>query len=90
MLSRRYYSFVGKKGAYTRKKGLDRETNKSLLMKHIQENASEGSPLQDLMDVLPTLTRDQVRTLLRELRSEGKAHSSGTTRAALWYPGADP
>ena len=38
MLSRKYYEFVGKKGAYTRKKGLDREQNLALLLKHIQEN----------------------------------------------------
>jgi ATP-dependent DNA helicase RecG len=88
MLSRRYYSFVGKKGAYTRKKGLDRETNKSLLLKHVEENATEGSPLQDLMDVLPSLTRGQVQILLRELRGEGKVHSVGLTRAGKWYPGS--
>ena len=43
MLSRRFYSFIGKKGAYTRKKGLDRETNKNLLLKHIHENAGRQS-----------------------------------------------
>lgn len=89
MLSRRFYKFIGRRGAYTRKKGLDRETNKNLLLKHIEDNAGDGSPLKDLLDVLPSLTRDQVRTLLRELRSEGKAHPRGTTRTALWYPGPD-
>ena len=35
MLSRRYYEFVDQKGTYTRKKGLDREQNLALLLKHI-------------------------------------------------------
>ena len=30
VLSRRFYTFVGRKGVYTRKRGLDRETNKAL------------------------------------------------------------
>src|SRR5690606_13133174 len=36
MLSRRFYEFAGKKGAYTRRKGLDREHNLALLLKHIE------------------------------------------------------
>jgi ATP-dependent DNA helicase RecG len=35
LLSRSYYSFVGRKGTYTRKIGLDKETNKALLLRHI-------------------------------------------------------
>jgi ATP-dependent DNA helicase RecG len=91
MLSRQFYRFVRKKGMYTRKKGLDRETNKALLLKHIEDNRDEGSPLQELLQVLPALSRRQVQVLLGELKAENKAYSSGTTRAALWYPGsADP
>jgi ATP-dependent DNA helicase RecG len=90
ILSRPYYRAVGKRGAYTRVKGLDEETNKELLLKHIRENQDEGSPLSDLMDVLPALSVDQVRRLLRELRSEGRVHMLGMTRGARWYPGAGP
>ena len=90
VLSRRFYTFVGRKGVYTRKRGLDRETNKALLLRHIQDNRPDGSPLQDLLDVLPSLTRDQVRTLLRELKAAGKAHSTGTTKAGRWFPGPRP
>jgi ATP-dependent DNA helicase RecG len=89
MLSHRFYSFIGRKGTYTRKKGLDRETNKNLLLKHIEENAADGSPLQDLMDVLPSMTRGQVRTLLEELRKDQRAHPKGVKRGARWYPGAE-
>ena len=88
ILSRRYYKMVDEKGAYTRKKGLDRETNKALLLKHIKENRDSGSRLKELMQVLPALTMPQVQTLLRELKSEGEIHKVGKTRAALWHPGS--
>jgi len=45
ILSRRFYNFLGEKGVYTRKRGLDRETNKALLLRHIQDNKRTGSPL---------------------------------------------
>lgn len=89
ILSRRYYSFIGRRGAYTRKKGLDRETNKALLFKHIQDYAELGSPLKDLMQVLPSQSRGQVRTLLQELRGEGKAHPRGKRKGARWFPGSE-
>ena len=38
ILSRSLYSFLGEKGVYTRKRGLDRETNRALLLKHIKDN----------------------------------------------------
>jgi ATP-dependent DNA helicase RecG len=85
ILSRSYYEFIGQKGEYTRKRGLDRDTNKSLLLKHIEDNQQEGSPLKDLMQVLPSLTPPQVQTLLRELRREGKVYPVGLTRAGRWF-----
>ena len=86
ILSRRFYSFVGKKGIYTRKRGLDRETNKALLLKHIKDNKQIGSRLQELMDVLPSLSRRQVQNLLSEMKREGSINLTGQTRAARWYP----
>ena len=88
MLSRKFYEFVDRKGVYTRKKGLDRQTNKALLLKHIKENRNSGSRLKELMQVLPALSMPQVQTLLRELKSEGNIHAVGRTRSALWYPGS--
>ncbi len=87
ILSRRFYSFVGKKGIYTRKRGLDRETNKALLLKHIKDNKQIGSRLQELMDVLPSLSRRQVQNLLSEMKRVGSINLTGQTRAARWYPG---
>lgn len=90
LLSKRFYQFIGKKGTYTRKRGLDRETNKKLLEKHIEENKKEGSQLRDLIQVLPTLSRPQIQTLLSELKGEERIHSVGRTKAGRWYPGAKP
>lgn len=87
ILSRKFYDLAKKRGVYTRKRGLDRDTNKALLLKHIENNHKEGSPLQDLLEVLPALSRPQVQTLLRELRAEGKAYSTGKTKAARWFAG---
>jgi len=86
ILGRRFYKMTGQKGLYTREKGLDRETNKELLLKHILKNQKTGSRLKELMQVLPAHTMPQVQTLLRELKAEGKIHKTGKTRGALWYP----
>jgi hypothetical protein len=89
ILSRKYYEFVGRKGAYTRKRGLDRETNKQLLLKHIKENKKQGSQLRDLLEVLPSLTRDQVKRMIAEMKKEKAIYVVGKTSAARWYPGSD-
>ncbi len=90
LLSRQFYRHIGKAGVYTRKRGLDRETNRELLLKHIQDNRREGSPLRELVQVLPALSRAEVQNLLRGLRHEGRIHNVGRTKAARWYPGTPP
>lgn len=87
MLSRRYYEFVGKPAAYTRKKGLDRDHNLALLLKHIQNNQTTGSKLEDLCQVLPSLPVTEIQNLLRTLQRRSLIHSIGRTRAGLWYAG---
>jgi ATP-dependent DNA helicase RecG len=87
MLSRRLYAALGAKGVYTRKKGLDRETNKALLLRHIKDNRVSGSRMEELRQVLPTHSRSQIQVLLRELAKSEEVHNKGTTRAARWYPG---
>jgi ATP-dependent DNA helicase RecG len=85
LLSRRYYRAAGKSGIYTRKKGLDRETNRQLLLKHIRESGSEGAPLKELHQVLNFLSGGQVRFLLQGLKSEGKITMRGYARGARWH-----
>ncbi len=89
ILARGLYAALGGKGVYTRTKGLDRGTNKALLLKHIQDNAASGAQMEEFRQVLPALSRSQIQVLLRELRREGAIHSIGVTKAARWYPGAD-
>ena len=76
---------TGRKGVYTRKRGLDRETNKTLLVKHIADNNNEGSRFRDLRQVLPSLTLGQLNALLRELKEEDRIYCSGKTKAGLWH-----
>ncbi|MCX5868593.1 MAG: putative DNA binding domain-containing protein [Proteobacteria bacterium] len=88
LLSRRFYRFLGKPGVYTRKRGLDRDQNKALLVKHIQDNQDTGSKMEVLKQVLPGHSRSEIQVFLRELIKEEKIHVHGKTRAARWYPGA--
>jgi ATP-dependent DNA helicase RecG len=85
LLSRRYYRFAGKSGVFTRKQGLDRETNRQLLLKHIRESGSEGAPLKDLRQVLHFLSETQLKYLLKGLKSEGKIEIRGYARGARWH-----
>ena len=88
-LGRKYYRRAGRTGTYTRRQGLDRETKKELLLKHIRQNGEKGCKLKELCEVLPAASRSQVQLFLRELRSSGKAHVVGATKAAKWFPGGD-
>jgi len=38
------------------------------------------------MDVLPVLTREQVKALIKEMKLRGTIYSEGRTRAGRWYP----
>ncbi len=88
ILCQQYYTLAGKNGIYTRKRGLDKETNKELLVKHISLNAKHGSKLAELNQVLPFLSQRQVQELLRELRIQKQIHFKGQTKASLWFPGS--
>jgi ATP-dependent DNA helicase RecG len=85
ILSRGLYAALGRRGAYTRERGLDHETNKELLFTHIRDNDAEGSPLRDLCDVLPALSRTHVQALLHQLREEGRVRLVGSRRWARWH-----
>jgi ATP-dependent DNA helicase RecG len=87
LLSRRFYSALGQKGTYTRRRGLDRQANKELLAKHIEENAPAGCPISELQQVVPSLSRGHLKRLLSELRREDRIHFRGLHRGAKWYPG---
>lgn len=90
ILARRYYEFVGQKGVYTRRKGLDRKQNLALLAKHIDDNKATGSKLEELCQVLPALPATHVQSLMKTLKRQGKAHPVGRRRVGLWFPGPPP
>ena len=90
VIARGLYTAVGKPGVHTRVMGLDRDTNKELILKHLERNGKNGAPLKELSQVLPNLNRGQLQVLLRELRdNEDKIHSKGRTSAAKWFIGPD-
>ena len=85
VLARSLYAATGKTGVHTRHVGLDRDTNKELLLKHIRENNAVGTPFKELQQVLPGLNRGQIQVLMRELRDSGKVVCKGKTSAARWF-----
>jgi len=88
LLAPRFYRLVGRPGEYTRRRGLDRDTNKALLFEHLKRNAEAGSPLSDLQDVLPGLSAKQIQHLLSEMKEEGRVHLIGMTKGGRWYAGS--
>ncbi len=86
-LSRELYAEMGLPGAYTRQKGLDHETNKALLERHLKERAKKGAPLFELCQVLPALSPKSIQRLLTELRDERRVCLIGKTRNARWHSG---
>jgi ATP-dependent DNA helicase RecG len=85
VLARSLYVVAGKSGVHTRIVGLDRETNKELILKHIRKNGNEGTPLNELHQVLPGHARSQIQVLLRELQNEKRIYVEGNTKAARWF-----
>jgi ATP-dependent DNA helicase RecG len=82
ILSKKFYDFSGRKGAYTRKRGLDRETNKELIIRHLKHH--QRGTILEFEEVLPTLTRYQIHSLLKDLRSEGRILHVGPKKGGFW------
>jgi hypothetical protein len=61
VLSRRIYADVREEGTCTRKKGLDRQTNKEPLVKHIRESVPSvrGSKSSDKSSRISTAVRSK-------------------------------
>ena len=85
VLARSLYAATGKTGVHTRHVGLDRDTNKELLLKHIRQNNEVGTPFKELQQVLPGLNRNQIQDLMKELKKDGKVFCEGRTSAARWF-----
>ncbi len=87
ILSKKFYRFLKRPGEYTRRRGLDHETNKQLLLAHIRSADREGVKMDELLQVLPAKSRDQVKRMVLELRDEGLVRSEGVKRWTRWFPG---
>jgi len=85
VLSRRYYQFASAVGTYTRMRGLDRDTNKRLLLTHVVDSGSSGCPLAEIQQVLPSHSRRQLQGLMSELRRDGLVEVRGKGRGARWF-----
>jgi ATP-dependent DNA helicase RecG len=86
LLSRELYATLGQAGTYTRRKGLDHETNKALLMKHRWDNAVAGAPMGELAQVLPAIAPRSLQRLMAELKSAGGVEMRGNGRWSRWFP----
>jgi ATP-dependent DNA helicase RecG len=80
-LSPQYYHAQGKP------RPIDRDTEKIVLSQFIEEHRSRGSTLAEMLAEFPSVSRDQLKGLLKELKGEGKVHGVGRTRGGRWYPG---
>lgn len=89
ILARAAYAALGQKGTYTRARGLDRNTNKALLLQHMKANPS-GARMEEFLQVLPALGRKRIQSLLRELKAESLAHIVGVTKGGRWFVGPSP
>lgn len=78
ILSKRYYEYFGKKGEYTRRKGLDKEANKLLIIEHLK-NYKKGY-IEDFVEALRDIPRYTINRYLRELKDGGKIEFVGNPR----------
>jgi ATP-dependent DNA helicase RecG len=85
LLSQRFHRHLGKAGVYTSKRGLDHDTNKALLEKHLLNQRDVGAPLADLQQVLPAQPERAIQLLLQEMRKEGRVELRGQRRWARWF-----
>ena len=85
LVSRQYYKAIGKGGTFTRLKGLDNNTNKELLKRHMKDMGNSGLKLRVFQQVLPSLDIRNIQWLLNGLKASGEVYVSGRTSAARWF-----
>jgi len=79
ILSKQYYDYVNKKGEYTRRKGLDREANKLLIIEHLK-NYKKGY-MKDFVEVLKNTPKPTIHRYLKELKKDKKIKLVGHPQA---------
>jgi len=84
LLSRTFFELAGESGVHTRRQGLSRAANKELLLKHIKQSP-KGATMSEFRQVLPALSDDQIKGLIRELKKDQKIYLRGEKRASRWF-----
>lgn len=80
-LSKQYYRRMDKRGEYTRKRGLDKETNKSLILDHLKK--WKKGYMYEFRDVFKgELQKSKINMYLDELKKEDKIELIGNPQAA--------
>jgi ATP-dependent DNA helicase RecG len=82
ILTKKYYTFVGQKGTYTRKRGLESIEKKELILKHLRTH-HKGN-MEEFRQIFPALTRYQIHTLLKSLKKEEKIKYIGPVKTGHW------
>lgn len=85
ILSQSLYSELGAQGVHTRKRGLDHETNKALIEKHLRKQGTVGAPISELRQVLPALSDSGIKRLLSEMKKEGRVKVESRKRWSRWH-----
>jgi ATP-dependent DNA helicase RecG len=78
ILSKQYYTATDKRGEYTRIKGLDKGTNKQLILTHLQHHKKGYAA--DFMAALKNVKRPTLNQYLKELQNEGQIELVGNRR----------
>jgi ATP-dependent DNA helicase RecG len=83
----RFMESPGRVHVARRRPDLARGEAKTAILRRIVANGGKGTRFDEVRDALPSeLSRDQIQTLLRELKDEGTVLVEGATRASKWYP----
>lgn len=87
VISPQFYDYNDKRLSDSFRQAIERGTQKATLLRHITENEISGSKLEELLELLPSLSRRQVQELLKEMKSDGQIYSAGKGAGGRWYPG---
>ncbi len=89
ILSKRLYPSTTEVSVETAERERVRQQDLTALRDYIHQKGAEGTPVQELINLLSHLTRHQVKRLLAKLREEGAIVVLGGSKSARWYPATD-
>ncbi len=64
-----------------------RELATRKLLAFLHEHGAEGRSMEELLAVVPDLSRSTIKRVLNELRQHGKVHALGERSQTRWFPG---